>query len=221
MPLSRAVLASTLCLLLIPGMTATATAEGQEHRIGQVKPSDKKLDKKTEERGRYLIKIAGCNDCHTTGYAEAAGKIPEQDWLKGDSIGWRGPWGTTYASNLRLYMQNLSEEQWIQVSRAVEFRPPMPWFVLREMTDEDLRASDLSIHPTSGTSRRTGNHLPPTRSGTAQALYSVSIQWRGVEVNHPLTHSAWDKAPTVGRQNPSTRHRHIHIVPVRQLEIRV
>lgn len=161
MPLSRAVLASTLCLLLIPGMTATATAEGQEHRIGQVKPSDKKLDKKTEERGRYLIKIAGCNDCHTTGYAEAAGKIPEQDWLKGDSIGWRGPWGTTYASNLRLYMQNLSEEQWIQVSRAVEFRPPMPWFVLREMTDEDLRAIYRFIRHLGQAGEPAATYLPP------------------------------------------------------------
>ena len=55
-------------------------------------------------------------------------------------MGWRGPWGTTYASNIRLYMQNLSEAQWIQVSRSVEFRPPMPWFVLREMTEQDLRA---------------------------------------------------------------------------------
>jgi hypothetical protein len=55
-------------------------------------------------------------------------------------MGWRGPWGTTYASNLRLYMQNLSEDQWIKVSRSVEFRPPMPWFVLREMKEQDLRA---------------------------------------------------------------------------------
>ncbi|MDH4245230.1 MAG: hypothetical protein OEV38_15905, partial [Nitrospira sp.] len=90
-------------------MTDAEAAGDKGQNMGQVKPPlDKKLDKKTEERGRYLIKIAGCNDCHTTSYAEAAGKIPEQDWLKGDSIGWRGPWGTTYASNLRLYMQNLS-----------------------------------------------------------------------------------------------------------------
>ena len=25
------------------------------------------------ERGRYLVKIAGCNDCHTAGYPEAGG----------------------------------------------------------------------------------------------------------------------------------------------------
>jgi len=157
MKTSHTVLASTLGLLLIIGMAPTAGAEDRAHGVGQLTP----LDKKTEERARYIIKIAGCNDCHTTGYAEAAGKIPEQDWLKGDTIGWRGPWGTTYASNLRLYMQNLSEAQWIQVSRAIEFRPPMPWFVLREMTDEDLRAIYRFIRHLGPAGKPAPNYLPP------------------------------------------------------------
>ena len=77
------------------------------------------------ERGRYLVKIAGCNDCHTPGYAHAAGKMPEQDWLTGNSLGWRGPWGTTYPSNLRLYMQTLSEDEWVTTARTAQYRPPM------------------------------------------------------------------------------------------------
>jgi|GEM_PF-4118607 hypothetical protein len=28
------------------------------------------------ERGRYLIEIGGCNDCHTDGFAEADAKTP-------------------------------------------------------------------------------------------------------------------------------------------------
>ena len=56
----------------------------------------KKADLKSLDRGRYLVKIAGCNDCHTRGYAETAGKVPEKQWLTGDQLGWRGPWGTTY-----------------------------------------------------------------------------------------------------------------------------
>jgi len=157
MHISHAVRTSTLCLLLIAGMMATAAAEEKVSTIGQVK----RVDKKTEERGRYIIKIAGCNDCHTAGYAEAAGKIPEKDWLKGDTVGWRGPWGTTYASNLRLYMQNLSEDQWIQVSRMVEFRPPMPWFVLREMTEQDLRAIHRFIRNLGPAGEPAPNYLPP------------------------------------------------------------
>jgi mono/diheme cytochrome c family protein len=92
------------------------------------------------ERGRYLVQIAGCNDCHTAGYVQAGGTIPEPHWLTGDTLGFRGPWGTTYASNLRLYMQQVSEEQWVQLAQTIQTRPPMPWFVLHHMTDADLRA---------------------------------------------------------------------------------
>ena len=93
---------SALCLLLITAVAPAATAGDKERSSGQAAP----LDKKTEERARYVIKIAGCNDCHTTGYAEAAGKIPEKDWLKGDAMGWRGPWvqptRATYGSLYRI-----------------------------------------------------------------------------------------------------------------------
>jgi len=92
------------------------------------------------ERGRYLARIAGCNDCHTAGYAERAGDVPEKDWLTGDSLGWRGPWGTTYPIDLRLYMNGMTEQQWLATARAARSRPPMPWFALRDMSDEDLRA---------------------------------------------------------------------------------
>jgi mono/diheme cytochrome c family protein len=92
------------------------------------------------ERGRYLVKIAGCNDCHTPGYAERAGDVPEERWLVGDTLGWRGPWGTTYAANLRLYLNGMTEAQWLAAARALRSRPPMPWFALRDMADEDLRA---------------------------------------------------------------------------------
>lgn len=39
------------------------------------------------ERGRYLVEIAGCNDCHTLGYAQSGGQVPESTWLTGDSLG--------------------------------------------------------------------------------------------------------------------------------------
>ena len=92
------------------------------------------------ERGRYLIQIAGCNDCHTANYAMTGGKVPEKDWLTGDALGWRGPWGTTYATNLRLYMQERTEEQWIKTAKSLKTRPPMPWFNLHDMTRRDLGA---------------------------------------------------------------------------------
>lgn len=91
-----------------------------------------------EERGRYLVKIAGCNDCHTPGYLMSNGDVPEAQWLLGDSFGWRGPWGTTYAANLRLLLSGLTEEQWVAYARGLKTRPPMPWFTLNEMHEADL-----------------------------------------------------------------------------------
>ena len=100
----------------------------------------KKADAQSIERGRYLAKIAGCNDCHTPGYMQTAGQVPEKQWLTGDQLGWRGAWGTTYASNLRLYMQNFTEDQWLKLAKSKKLRPPMPWFALHDMTPQDLRA---------------------------------------------------------------------------------
>ena len=99
-----------------------------------------KADPQQVERGRYLVKVAGCNDCHTAGYAMSAGKVPESQWLTGDKLGWKGPWGTTYPANLRLYMSPLSEAAWVSNAKSLKTRPPMPWFALHDMTERDLKA---------------------------------------------------------------------------------
>jgi mono/diheme cytochrome c family protein len=91
-------------------------------------------------RGRYIARIAGCNDCHTPGYTQSGGEVPEARWLMGNSLGFRGAWGTTYPANLRLFMHSVSEEQWVSLARAAQSRSPMPWFTLREMSEADLRA---------------------------------------------------------------------------------
>jgi len=91
------------------------------------------------ERGRYLVTVSGCNDCHTPRYGEKNGKVPESEWLTGDSLGFQGPWGTTYPANLRVSMSTMTEGQWIKRARA-PMLPPMPWFNLAKMSDDDLRA---------------------------------------------------------------------------------
>jgi hypothetical protein len=93
-----------------------------------------------KERGKYFIKISGCNDCHTDHYGELEGAVSEKQWLKGSNLGWHGPWGTTYAVNLRRFLTALSEDQWVNFARTAKTRPPMPWWGLRDMYDEDLRA---------------------------------------------------------------------------------
>jgi hypothetical protein len=65
--------------------------------------------------------------------------VEEKLWLTGDQLGWRGPWGTTYPPNLRLLVQNLTADQFMERARS-EVRPPMPWFNLRVMSDRDVKA---------------------------------------------------------------------------------
>jgi mono/diheme cytochrome c family protein len=113
-----------------------AAAAGE---TSKVKASDK-ATQRLIERGKYLVKIAGCNDCHTPGYVMSGGKVPESQWLVGDKLGWRGPWGTTYPINLRLYMRDMTEEKWVKTAKTMQTRPPMPWFNLNDMTEQDLKA---------------------------------------------------------------------------------
>jgi len=97
-------------------------------------------DSESIARGKYLVNQAGCNDCHSPGYAFSDGNTPEDSWLTGDAIGWRGPWGTTYSSNLRMIVTKLTQEQWLAHAKSLKTRPPMPWYNLNKMKDEDLRA---------------------------------------------------------------------------------
>jgi len=90
-------------------------------------------------RGRYVTLIGGCNDCHTAGFMEKNLAIPEKDWLKGSAVGFQGPWGTTYAANLRLVMSRMTEAQWLEHA-AKDRLPPMPAYALHQMTQDDLKA---------------------------------------------------------------------------------
>ena len=98
------------------------------------------LDMKMVDQGRYLTKIAGCNDCHTPGYLFSDGNVPEKLWLTGDKFGWRGPWGTTYGSNLRLFVSGMTDKDWVSAAQTLRRRPTMPWFNLNAMNEEDLMA---------------------------------------------------------------------------------
>jgi mono/diheme cytochrome c family protein len=122
------------------GLVAAAVIAGLGVAVAASHAADRKPAVSGQDHGRYLVTIGGCNDCHTPGYAMTGGKVDEKQWLVGDTLGWRGPWGTTYPVNLRLYMQELTEKQWIDKARHLTARPPMPFWALNQMTDADLRA---------------------------------------------------------------------------------
>lgn len=121
-------------------------------------------------RGKYVIEISGCNDCHTAGYAEKAGKVPEQQWLTGDAVGWRGPWGTTYAPNLRTLISSMTAEQWLRYARNFEARPPMPWFNIRQMSDADLIALHAYVKNLGPAGSAAPAYLPPDKTPTGPVI---------------------------------------------------
>jgi len=115
------------------------------------------------QRGRYLVTIGGCNDCHTPEYMTKNGNVPEHQWLTGNSLGFSGPWGTTYPTNLRHLLGTMDEESWVQHARNLETRPPMPWFNLQFMTEDDLRAMYRYIRSLPGDDTRVPEFVPPGR----------------------------------------------------------
>jgi mono/diheme cytochrome c family protein len=97
------------------------------------------------ERGRYVVRLGGCNDCHTPGYSESGGLIPESKWLVGSPLGYQGPWGTTYPANLRSYFSRVGEDEWVTAARVMQSRPPMPSYTLHGISEPDLRAMHAFI----------------------------------------------------------------------------
>jgi mono/diheme cytochrome c family protein len=93
------------------------------------------------ERGAQVAITAGCHDCHTGGYLESAGKLDPALALKGTPLGWQGPWGTSYAANLRLIAKDKgSEDGFVQYAKTFQARPPMPFFNVHAMDESDLRS---------------------------------------------------------------------------------
>lgn len=112
-------------------------------------------------RGKYLVEIGGCNDCHTAGFAPSGGLTPEAQWLLGDSLGFRGGWGTTYPADLRKYVGDISENEWTSKAKALKTRPPMPWWTLNKMTEKDLRAMYKYIKSLGIVNSSVPTYVPP------------------------------------------------------------
>ena len=129
-------------LAVLAGFTiATAPGVANSAEAGKPAAKTKAVSAKTIARGKYMVQTGHCNNCHTNGYSRSEGNMPEKDWLLGSAPqGYRGAWGTTYSSNLRLTVPNFTQEQWVKYAKAGKFRPPMPWWALHDTTEADLGA---------------------------------------------------------------------------------
>jgi mono/diheme cytochrome c family protein len=120
------------------------------------------------ERGRYLVQITGCHDCHSPkiegmtpdlkrSLSGRPGTTPLPTAAKGeihaslDLTAWQGPWGSSVASNLTPDAATGIGTRYTEASFITTMRtgrkpngtmilPPMPSDVYKNMTDDDLKA---------------------------------------------------------------------------------
>ena len=129
------------------------------------------------EAGRYLVKVSGCNDCHTPGYIQSGGKTPETEWLKGNDHGFLGPWGTTYPHNLRLTTAALTEDEWVEMLSTRTALPIMPWSSVAAMAEADKRAVYRYIRSLPGDPGQPAPAaLPPGQVPTATSYEDLNIR---------------------------------------------
>jgi mono/diheme cytochrome c family protein len=96
-------------------------------------------------RGRYLVTLMSCNDCHTPGYFYGAPDTTRR--LSGSDVGWTGPWGVVHARNLTpdstTGIGSWTKEQIVHALRTgntpdgSQLAPIMPWMNYASILDED------------------------------------------------------------------------------------
>ncbi len=97
------------------------------------------------KRGRFLVNLIGCTDCHTPVDNHHV-PIPGMEFSGGQILG--APWGTVASANITPDASGISyydEGMFIKSMRtgkvgARELSKTMPWSALRNLTDEDLAA---------------------------------------------------------------------------------
>jgi mono/diheme cytochrome c family protein len=90
--------------------------------------------------GKTVSIIGGCNDCHTADYNMKGGVINPDTALKGNPVGYQGPWGTTYAINLRILASTMKEDDWVKYLQTFTARPPMPFYNVHALDDVQMRS---------------------------------------------------------------------------------
>jgi mono/diheme cytochrome c family protein len=118
-------------------------------------------------RGRYLVTLATCADCHTP--RDAQGQVlPGLEYSGGNVF--ENPLGPVAAGNITPDPSGIpyySEELFVEAMRtgmvkARPLHPQMPWVLYRNMTDEDLKAIFAFLKTLTPAKHRVDNSKPPT-----------------------------------------------------------
>ena len=131
-------------------------------------------------RGKYLVTVGGCSDCHTP--QQRGVPIAGLEYAGGAEL--KGPWGTVASANITPDPSGISyydEELFIETIRtgyvkgARKLSPIMPWHEYRNLSDEDLKAIFACLRTLKAVQHRVDNTEPPTdckRCGSRHGLGS-------------------------------------------------
>ena len=178
-----------ITIAMLSGAMVHATTTGASERINPA------LKAKRIERGAYLVRTMGCNDCHTplkmgprgpepdmtralTGHPSElvmppAPELPPGPWswvAAETNTAFAGPWGTSFTANLtpdeETGLGKWTEEMFIQTMKTGRHEgkgrpimPPMPWFVVGALNDEDIKSLFAYLQS-----------LPPVRNRVPQVI---------------------------------------------------
>jgi mono/diheme cytochrome c family protein len=167
-------------------------------RVGSVPEGGEKAAMTDEEKialGKKLTTFGGCNDCHTPGGLYGAPDMERE--LAGSDMGWGGPWGTAYASNLTPDLETgigaMSEDEIVATMRTGQrpdkspLLPPMPWPNFAALSDEEMHAIAFYL-----------KSLPPVKHARPSNLRPDQVAGGPVATIPPP--GAWDapKGPPEG-----------------------
>lgn len=178
-----------LPLLLITGFTLLSCARGTP-------PPAPMSEADQVARGLYLATITGCNDCHTPGYFYGAPDTTRR--LSGSELGWKGPWGVSYARNLTPEPQTgigaWSETDIITAlwtgkrPDGTMLLPPMPWRDFAAMTDEDAMAIAKYLKTLAPVMHKMPDRLPPGAAATGSIIaFPPPSTWDAPRTPPPAT----------------------------------
>jgi hypothetical protein len=55
----------------------------------------------------------------------------------------------------------MSEDDWVRVAKSAKYRPPMPWFALHDMHEQDLRALHRFVRQLGPVGNPAPAYVPP------------------------------------------------------------
>ncbi|WP_417308502.1 c-type cytochrome [Devosia sp.] len=135
--------------------------------------------KPTVDMGARIAVVGGCHDCHTVNYAETGGEIDPAAALTGSPVGYQGPWGTTYAKNLRITATQYDEDSWVEYLSTFQAGPPMPWFNVHAFTEAEMRSLYMYIKSLGEPGDPTPESVPPGEMPTTPYIVFAPPQMPG------------------------------------------